>query len=134
MEAGVVRRGIKVIDRVIFLSTLPEHIAVLAETGVAPGNDNNIVTGFEGVPDYNVGERVILFMENMADDEEFGDGASRPIPDGFTGEDYYRAMVGGKYGKILRSGEKWEDTRSGESFTTDELASAIEDIKKNSSK
>ena len=30
------------------------------------------------------------------------------------------------------SGEKWEDSRTGESFASDELASAIEKIKKNS--
>ena len=37
------------VERAFYPSTLPEHIAVLAETGVAPGNDNIIVAGFEGV-------------------------------------------------------------------------------------
>lgn len=120
------------VETAFYPSTLPEQIAVLAETGVTPGNDNIVVMAHEGVPTFNVGERAILFMESLADEEEFGDGASRPVPDGFTGDDYYIAIVGGVYGKIMRSGEKWEDSRTGESFTTHELTSAIAEIKKNS--
>ena len=120
------------VEQAFYPGTLPENIVVLAETGVKPGSDDYIAVGFEGVPSYAVGDRVILFMENMSDDAKFGDGASRPVPDGFTGDDYYLAIVGGTYGKIQRSGDKWEDSRTGESFTTQELASAIQEIKKNS--
>ena len=122
------------VETAFYPRTLPDQIAVLAETGAVPGNDNIFVQGHDGVPTFAVGERVILFMQSLEDEERFGDGASRPVPDGFTVDDYYIAIVGGVYGKIMRSGKKWEDSRTGKSFTTDKLASAIEEIKKNSSK
>ena len=120
------------VERAFYPATLPEDIVVLAETGITPGSNDIIVVGFDGVPEYNIGERVILFMESLSSDSEFGDGASRPVPDGYAVDDYYLAIVGGPFGKLMRSGEKWEDSRTGESFTTNELASAIEEVKKNS--
>ncbi len=113
------------VERDFYPGTLPENIAFLAETGVTPGKEDIKVVGYEGVPSYELEDRVILFMESMADDSEFGDGAGRPVPDGFTADDYYLVIVGGPFGKLMLSGEKWEDSRTGESFTIDKLASVI---------
>ena len=122
------------VERDFYPGTLPNDIVVLAETGITAGVENVTVIRFEGVPEYELDDRVLLFMENLADDAKFGDGASRPVPGGYTTDDYYLAVGGGPFGKLMRSGEKWEDSRTGDSFTTDELAEAIENIKKNNDK
>ena len=118
------------IERDFYPGTLPANIAVMAETGVASGEEGLEVFGFDGVPNYELDNRVLLFLESMADDERFGDGASRPVPEGFTKDDYYLVMVGGPFGKLIRNDEKWEDSRTADSFTTQELTSAVEEIKK----
>ena len=121
------------VERDFHPGTLPENIAFLAETGLSAADDNIAVVGFEGVPEYELEDRVLLFMESMSDDEEFGDGTSWPVPNGFDIDNYYLVIVSGPFGKLVRDGEKWEDSRTGDSFTTQELLSAIEEVKKNSS-
>lgn len=118
------------VEEAFYPKSLPDTLAVLAETGVRPASDDIQVAGFEGTPSYLVGEHVLLFMESLADDQEFGDGASRPVPDGYTVSDYYLAVHGGNLGKIERGDDgKWEDSRTGETFTTDKLKSTIEEVK-----
>lgn len=121
------------VERDFHPGTLPDNIAFLAETGVAAAPEAIDVVGFESVPDYELDDRVLLFMERMSGDD-FDDDEGRTVPDGFDAEDYYLVIVSGPFGKLMRSGEKWEDSRSGESFTTDELLSAIDKVKKNTDK
>ena len=122
------------VEEALYPKELPDDIAVLAETGVAPGDDSINIVGYKGVPVYDVGDRVLLFMISLADDAEYGDGASRPVPDGFTKGSYYLPVVGGVFGKLQRSGDGWEDSRTGKTFTSEELSEAIEDIKKSGPK
>lgn len=121
------------VERDFHPGTLPDNIAFLAETGVAAASADIDVVGFESVPGYELDDRVLLFMESMTG-PDFQEGDGSTVPDGFDADDYYLVIVSGPFGKLVRSGEKWEDSRSGQSFTTDELMSAIEKVKKKTDK
>ena len=124
------------VEEALYPANLPDSIAILAETGVVPAIEGYAVIPPEGIPTYKVDEPVLLFLKNLTDEDKYGDGASQPVPDGFTVSDYYLTIVGGKFGKLVDSGESgrdgtvWNDSRgSANSVAVDRLKRVIAEIK-----
>ncbi len=107
----------------------PNELAVLVRTGISAPNAK--VLQPEDVPAFAQKEKMLLFLENLAD-PKFAEGPGRPVPKGFTEKTYYRAIIGGFYGKLLQDGDKWEDSRSGKTVTVDQIRAAVQQHKSGS--
>ena len=107
---------------------LADFIAVMAETGAVPVGDNVHVLSDADVPEYEVGDEVILFLRSLADEDNYDDDIGRPVPDGFDNDDYFIVMVGQDYGKIVNVGDGWHDSRSGKGLTVKGIEDAVENM------
>ncbi len=105
--------------------TFPAEIAVLVETGIVSARENQSVRNDNSAPIYTRGEKVLLFLENLKD-PKFDTGPGRPVPRGYTPDNYYLGIVTASYGKMEPADGKWRDSRSGKSFTRGEAEQAIQ--------
>ncbi len=105
---------------------LPARIAVLTEAGISPGRGDIAVMGQNDIPDFQAGERVLLFLDSL-EDPVYADGVGRPVPEGFRDSSYFQVVIGGNYAKLTARDGKWEDGRSRATFTPEQLTTAIAD-------
>ena len=105
---------------------ISSSIAVMAETGVVSAEENVQVLSNDDVPEYAVGEEVILFLRSLADEKNFDDDIARPAPYGV--DDYFSVMVGQDYGKMEKAGDGWQDSRSGKGLTVEQIREVVEKI------
>ena len=113
-------------------SGIPDSIAVLVHTGVV-GRDSSVkIVGSERPRNFLEGDKVLLFLESLNHDK-FGETVKHEVPKGFTIDDYYRVIMGASIGKLAPDGDKWTDTYSRKTVSIDDILSAIESQKGNSS-
>ena len=105
---------------------LPARIAILAETGISSADDTVMVVGTDDIPEFNIGERVLLFLDSL-EDPDYADGVGRPVPEGFEASSYFQVVISSKYAKLKLEDGKWKDGRSRSEFTADRLKKAIAD-------
>ena len=101
----------------------PTRIAVLAETGWISANGADISDGGQ-IPEYRVGERVLLFLESL-DDDRFSAGPGSAVPGNFSRDAYYLAIVGGRYGKMVPRLVLWMDSRTHMPVTVTRVKNAV---------
>ena len=114
-------------------SGFPDKIALLIQVGAVSGNSLIQVIGDSDLPTFQDGEKVLLFVESLKDDDKFGHGIGRPVPEGFTKDTYYQVLMGSGFGKLTPDGDKWTDASSRKTVSIDDVLSAIESQKGDSS-
>ncbi len=105
---------------------LPARIAVLTEAGISPGRGDIAVMEQNDIPDFQTGERVLLFLDSL-EDSVYAEGVGRPVPEGFRESSYFQVVIGGNFAKLTAQDGKWEDGRSRATFTPGQLNTAIAD-------
>ena len=120
------------VEQFLFLdsnSTSADKIAIVAVGGEANYKGKNVEFHFPGEPTFEVGERVLLFLQHPPDDSY--ELAGHHLPPGFTKETYYDVLASLQYGKIvLEPGEdKGEDKLSGKSVTIKQVEDAVSDYR-----
>ena len=101
----------------------PSRIAVLAETGMVTASGVDI-TDDGVVPEYRVGERVLLFLESL-DDDRFSAGPGSTTPGNFGRDAYYLVIVGGRYAKLVPRLVLWVDSRTHMPVTVSLVENAV---------
>ena len=105
---------------------LPARIAILTEAGISAPGDAVTVSGLQDIPEFHIGERVLLFLDSL-EDPVYASGVGRPIPEGFAASSYFQVVISSKYAKLKLEDGKWWDARSKSEFTADHLKKAIAD-------
>ena len=103
---------------------MQDSIAILVEAGAAGTDDSVLVRGDDDVPAFFTDEKVLVFLESLKG-SEFAEGVGRPVPKGFTEDTYYQVIIGAGLGKLTESDDKWEDSRTGETVTLDDIREAV---------
>ena len=116
------------VESTLYPDDLDTKLAVLVENG-ATGPAGQTVGGREDVPDWQDGEKMLLFLESMKDDEQHKEGVGRPVPNGFTKEVYYQVIIGGEYGKLVQDGDDWKDSNSQSTLSVQDINDSIENYK-----
>ena len=104
---------------------LPENIAILVEAGAVASDSSIAIHGNDDVPSFFTEEKSLVFLESLKGDK-FSEGVGRPVPKGFTEDSYFQVIIGAGLGKLLPEGDKWEDSRTGEVITLDDIRDALE--------
>lgn len=77
---------------------LSSPLAVLSSALDSSSNDSFVRRS-------KVGDRVLLFLESLQD-PKFEIPPGRPVPEGFTEQNYYGVILSARYGKLVLSGDK----------------------------
>ena len=101
----------------------PSRIAVLAETRMVTASGVDI-TDDGVVPDYRLGQRVLLFLESL-DDDRFSTRPGSDVPGDFSRDAYYLAIVGGRYAKLVPRLVLWMDSRTHMPVTMTQIKNAV---------
>lgn len=104
----------------------PSTVAILVEDGMSSTDPNVKVITSDDDPVFTEEQDILVFLESLASDELFSKGAGRPVPSGYTKNLYFQVLIGGKYGKLVKSKDKWVDGVSGLSVSRAEIDEAID--------
>jgi hypothetical protein len=107
------------VEQSVFPSGLPQRIAILTEAGIASNDSNLQVSRAVKGPEFEAGERVMVFLERVR--SEVLNETGHSIPEGFTQETYYRVIVSAGYGKLSPTRGVWKDSRSRQEVTISEV-------------
>ena len=84
-------------------------LALMIGAGIVPAREGIEVAGLED-PELAVGERILVFLESIPDEES--PGVPIVVPSGFDRERYYRVILSSNYSKLVPDGDLWRDVRS----------------------
>ncbi len=107
---------------------LPDRIAIMTEAGITTTSADITVFGGNDIPDFRVGERALVFLDNLDDPVYTAEGVGRPAPEGFTESSYFQVVIGARYSKLSPDDGQWRDSVSKEPLSRDELVAAIVQI------
>ena len=84
-------------------------LALMIGAGIVPTREGIEVAGLED-PELAVGERILVFLERIPDEES--PGIPIVVPSGFDRERYYLVILSSNYSKLVPDGDLWRDVRS----------------------
>ena len=116
-----------IVEEALYPDDMGVKIALLVHTGLS-GPDGVFVSGAEELLDWQLDEKVLVFLENL-EGKKYEGSAARPVPKGFTPKTYYRVILGGKYNKLVPDGDGWKDTTSRQKVSLDDIKESIEQQK-----
>jgi hypothetical protein len=105
-------------------SATPESIAVLFNARIDSTNKEGHIHTFSPAPTLEVGDRVLLFLESLQGDK-FNNPPGRPIPAGYSVEEYYQVLISESYGKLIPDGDDWKDSRSDKEVKVSDIEQAV---------
>ena len=98
------------IETVLKPRTLQSDVlALMIGAGIVPAREGIEVAGLED-PELAVGERILVFLERIPDEES--PGVPIVVPSGFDRERYYLVILSSNYSKLVPDGDLWRDVRS----------------------
>ena len=104
---------------------MPGSIAILVESGVVASDSSIEIDGHDDdTPPFFASEKSLVFLESLKG-PEFSEGVGRPVPTGFTEDTYYQVIIGAGLAKLLPDGDNWQDSRTGEAITLDDIQDAL---------
>ena len=98
------------IETVLKPRTLQSDVlALMIGAGIVPAREGIEVAGLED-PELAVGERILVFLGRIPDEES--PGVPIVVPSGFDRERYYLVILSSNYSKLVSDGDLWRDVRS----------------------
>ena len=107
---------------------LPDRIAIMTEVGITTASTDLTVSGGNDIPEFQIGERVLVFLDSLDDPVYAAEGVGRPVPKGFTESSYFQVVIGARYSKLSPNEGKWKDAVSKKVLERDELVAAIKQV------
>ena len=107
---------------------LPDRIAIMTAAGITTTSSDITVFGGNDIPDFQAGERVLVFLDSLDDPVYSAEGVGRPVPKGITESSYFQVVIGARYSKLSLDDGQWKDSVSNEPLRRDELVAAIEQV------
>ena len=107
---------------------LPGRIAIMTEAGITTARADTKVFGGNDIPDFQAGERVLVFLDSLDDPVYAVEGVGRPVPEGFAESSYFQVVIGARYSKLSPDDGQWKDSISKEALSREEIVAAIERI------
>ena len=93
-------------------------LALMIGAGIVPAREGIEVAGLED-PELAVGERILVFLERIPDEESPG------VPIGFDRERYYRVILSSNYSKLVPDGDLWRDVRSSSAVSSRDIQQKV---------
>ena len=106
----------------------PRTIAIMGVGGETEHKGTLVSFGLDQEPQFEVGERVLLFLWHLPADAYDIEGYSIPV--GFTRDSYYDVLASRDYGKfVLAADNIGKDDQSGKSLAISDVEAVIERVK-----
>ena len=112
------------VETAYYPSALSGSIAVMTGPYPVQSNPDILIDGHSDIPHFAVNDRVLVFLDSL-DDSVYSEGPGKTAPHGYNKAQYYRAITGSHYGKLVENGAQWSDSRSSKSVSANEVEEAV---------
>ena len=98
-------------------------LALMIEAGIVPAREGIDVSSNFEEPELAVGERILVFLEKIPDEES--PGVPIVVPSGFDRERYYLVILSSNYSKLVPDGDLWRDVRSSSAVSSRDIQQKV---------
>ncbi len=98
-------------------------VALMIGAGIVPAREGIEVTSNFEEPELAVGERILVFLEKIPDEES--PGVPIVVPSGFDRERYYLVILSSNYSKLVPEGDLWRDVRSSKVVSSQDIQQKV---------
>ena len=98
-------------------------LALMIGAGIVPAREGIDVTSNFEEAELAVGERILVFLEKIPDEES--PGVPIVVPSGFDRERYYLVILSSNYSKLVPEGDLWRDVRSSKVVSSQDIQQKV---------
>ena len=98
-------------------------LALMIGAGIVPAREGIDVSSYFEDPELAVGERILVFLERIPDEES--PGVPIVVPSGFDREQYYLVILSSNYSKLVPDGDLWRDVRSNSVVSSQDIQQKV---------